>query len=338
MSRSRSYCFTLHTDEAKEIKFPDNVRYAIYQYELAPTTNKLHAQGYMQINTPLSVKSASKILPGAHLEIAKGTLEDNIKYCSKTDTRLPGSNPYIFGEPLKQGQRTDLNKIHDLIKSGLTPNQIAAECPSEFVKYSTGIRKLYDALLDVPRKFKTEVIWLCGPTGSGKSFIIYLLTKHYNKKTLVIAPNIGLVHQMHSDFVSYGFDGELMHKIYSGKEKYTDHPVIVGTWQSIMKLPKEWLREFDVVIGDEVHLFSAKSLTTIMENMDETKYRFGLTGTLDKSETNKLVLTGLFGSIIQETTTAELIEKKVLAPLNIKCIILTRCARQRTSSCTIVRT
>jgi len=169
MSRSRSYCFTLHTDEAKEIKFPDNVRYAIYQYELTPTTNKLHAQGYMQINTPLSVKSASKILPGAHLEIAKGTLEDNIKYCSKTDTRLPGSNPYIFGEPLKQGQRTDLNKIHDLIKSGLTPNQIAAECPSEFVKYSTGIRKLYDALLDVPRKFKTEVIWLCGPTGSGKS-------------------------------------------------------------------------------------------------------------------------------------------------------------------------
>jgi len=89
-----------------------------------------------------------------------------------------------------------------------------------------------------------------------------------------------------------------------------------------MKLPKTWLSEFEVVIGDEVHLFSAKSLTTILENMDNTKYRFGLTGTLDKSETNKLVLTGLFGSIIQETTTAELIEKKVLAPLNIKCIIL----------------
>ena len=169
------------------------------------------------------------------------------------------------------------------------------------------------------RKNRSIII---SPTGSGKSFIIYLLTKHYNKKTLIIVPTIGLVHQMHSDFVSYGYDGELMHKIYSGKEKYTEHPVVVGTWQSIAKLPKTWLSEFDVVIGDEVHLFSAKSLITIMENMNDTKYRFGLTGTLDKSETNKLVLMGLFGSIIQETTTAELIEKKVLAPLKIKCIIL----------------
>jgi len=37
------------------------------------------------------------------------------------------------------------------------------------MKYSTGIRKLYDALMDVPRNFKTEVIWIFGPTGSGKS-------------------------------------------------------------------------------------------------------------------------------------------------------------------------
>lgn len=169
MSRSRSFCFTLHTDDSKELKFPENVRYAIYQYELAPSTGKLHAQGYMQLHTPLGIKAASKILPGAHLEIAKGSLEDNIKYCTKVESRLPDSSPFTYGQPLQQGQRTDLKKIYDLIKEGTTPNTIASICPTEYIKYSNGIRKLYDAVMDQPRNFKTEVIWIYGPSGSGKS-------------------------------------------------------------------------------------------------------------------------------------------------------------------------
>lgn len=41
---------------------------------------------------------------------------------------------------------------------------------------------------------------LLSPTGSGKSLIIYALTRFYNKKTLVIVPTISLVSQMFSDF------------------------------------------------------------------------------------------------------------------------------------------
>jgi superfamily II DNA or RNA helicase len=76
------------------------------------------------------------------------------------------------------------------------------------------------------------------------------------------------------------------------------------------------------VIGDEAHLFKAKSLTDIMTKMTDTQYRFGFTGTLDGTQCHRLMLEGLFGSVYKVTTTSELIEKKQLSDFNIKCIVL----------------
>lgn len=157
---------------------------------------------------------------------------------------------------------------------------------------------------------------------SGKSLIIYLLTRFYDTKTLIIVPTTSLVSQMASDFESYGYKDKI-HKIYSGQEK-DDHEakVIVSTWQSIFKLPKSWFDKFNVVIGDEAHLFTAKSLTSIMEKLSNCKYRFGFTGTLDNSECHKLILEGNFGIVKKVTTTSELMEKGHVADLKIKSIIL----------------
>jgi superfamily II DNA or RNA helicase len=87
-------------------------------------------------------------------------------------------------------------------------------------------------------------------------------------------------------------------------------------------MPKEYFEQFDVVIGDEAHLFKAKSLTSIMSKLYGCAYRFGFTGTLDGAETNELVLQGLFGDIKKVTTTSELIEQKHLAAFRIKIIVL----------------
>lgn len=62
---------------------------------------------------------------------------------------------------------------------------------------------------------------LLSPTASGKSLIIYLLTRYYNTKTLLIVPTTSLVSQMASDFLSYGYDDtDNIHRIYSGQEKF----------------------------------------------------------------------------------------------------------------------
>jgi len=168
----------------------------------------------------------------------------------------------------------------------------------------------------------------CVTHNSGKSLIIYSLARHYNKKTLIIVPTISLVSQMISDFRDYAkkdpkFDVDKMcHPIFSGQDKTTKKPIVVSTWQSIYKMPKEYFKDFDVVIGDEVHQFKANSMKGIMEKLVNTTYRFGTTGTLDGTQTHKLVLEGLFGPVFKVTTTKTLMDKKQLAELNIKCLIL----------------
>lgn len=187
-----------------------------------------------------------------------------------------------------------------------------------------------------PRDYQTEAFihavrnkraLLLSPTASGKSFIIfvsmmYALSK-VQGKALIVVPTTSLVYQMASDFESYSKYGKnLCHLITAGVEKDFDKRVVVSTWQSIYKMPKEWFKQFDVVIGDEAHLFKANSLVTVMTKLVDCPYRFGFTGTLDGSHTNKLVLEGIFGPVRKVTTTAELIEKKHLSDFIVKCIVL----------------
>ena len=169
---------------------------------------------------------------------------------------------------------------------------------------------------------------LLSPTASGKSLIIYLifqqLYKYQNLKGLVIVPTTSLVEQLYSDFADYNNENmePYLHRIYQGKEKNTDKPLTISTWQSLYKLPKEYFEQFDYIIGDEAHLFKAQSLTTILTSCVNAKYRIGLTGTLDGTKTHKLVLEGLFGPVKKVITTRELIDKQQVSDFEIKCLIL----------------
>ena len=169
---------------------------------------------------------------------------------------------------------------------------------------------------------KNRAVFL-SPTASGKSLIIYLITRYYNEKTLIVVPTTSLVSQLATDFAEYGFDsGSKVHSIYAGQDKQTDKPITISTWQSIFKMHRTWFDQFKLVIGDEAHQFKAKSLTSIMEKLYECPYRFGFTGTLDGSLTNETTLEGLFGPVEKVTTTSKLMEQGHVAELKIKNLIL----------------
>ena len=167
---------------------------------------------------------------------------------------------------------------------------------------------------------------LVSPTASGKSLIIYSLIRYYQMmglKTLILVPTTSLVEQMYTDFQDYGWSsGTYCQKIYQGHDRKVTKDVVISTWQSLYKMPKSYFNDFGCVVGDEAHMFKAKSLTGIMTKLHQCKYRFGLTGTLDGTQTHQLVLEGLFGAVEKVVTTKELIDKSTLADLKIKCIIL----------------
>jgi len=184
------------------------------------------------------------------------------------------------------------------------------------------------------RDYQVDAIWhaiqsnrclLLSPTASGKSLIIYTLVRYYNLmklKTLILVPTTSLVEQMYSDFIDYGWEDKHIHRVYAGMDKGSKKPVIISTWQSLYKLHKQYFAQYGCIIGDEAHLFKAKSLTDIMTRAEGCKYRFGLTGTLDGTQTHRLVLEGLFGQVNKIITTKELIDRGTLAKLQIDCIVL----------------
>ena len=167
---------------------------------------------------------------------------------------------------------------------------------------------------------------LLSPTGSGKSLMIYALTRFWAAKklqTLIVVPTTSLVEQMSKDFQDYGWNAKHhCHKVYAGTDPRSDKDVIITTWQSVYKLPKAYFERFGAIIGDEAHLFKAKSLTSIMNKLHDCKYRVGFTGTLDGTQTNRLVLEGVFGTVDKVTKTEKLIKQGHLSEFEIKVLLL----------------
>ena len=224
------------------------------------------------------------------------------------------------------------NSIEYIIEKGVEDerNVIRESCRD----FATSLRPKSKGKLIQFRDYQIDAIWhaiqrnrcllLC-PTASGKSLIIYTLVRYYhlmNLKTLILVPTTSLVEQMYSDFIDYGWKDEYIHRVYAGHDKGSVKPVVISTWQSLYKLHRPYFAQYGCIIGDEAHLFKAKSLTDIMTRSGDCKYRFGLTGTLDGTQTHRLVLEGLFGKVTQVTTTKELMDNKTLAKLNIDCIVL----------------
>ena len=93
----------------------------------------------------------------------------NRAYCTKEDTREPGTEPWEHGDVPRQGERSDLAGLAEAIKDGVTEQEIAEKFPGDVIRYHRGISYLR-GLYEEPRRWKTNVFWWYGPTGTGKSF------------------------------------------------------------------------------------------------------------------------------------------------------------------------
>ena len=170
------------------------------------------------------------------------------------------------------------------------------------------------------------------PTAGGKSLIIYCVYRWYLahgiKTFMLVVPNLSLLRQMKSDFIEYsshnGFDVEgNCQLIAEGETKVITKSLCLATWQSIYKQPSKWFNDkVDVILGDEIHQYKAESIKGIFEKATDVKYRFGVTGSLDKSATNKMVLKGLIGEISKVKSTRDLIDDGYLSDLKIICPVL----------------
>ena len=237
-----------------------------------------------------------------------GLLDKIVAFCETAGYTYKFENNKYYGPPFEVNDFVSMGGVKDYMKS-----------ITHFEPRDYQIEAVYDAL-----RYNRKL--LISPTASGKSFMIYTIVRYHvarGNKILLVVPTTSLVEQMYKDFQSYGWDPENhCHRIYAGRERVNTNEVTITTWQSVYQLDRSFFEEYNVIIGDEAHLFKSKSLVGIMDKLHHAKYRYGFTGTLDGTQTHKWVLEGLFGPSYKVTGTKKLIDEGHLATLDIQCLVL----------------
>lgn len=179
--QSRTWCFTLNNPtilgaelvaKLDQLLRDTKLRYYIFQKEIGAEGTP-HFQGYVQLGRAQRLSFVRKeISDTAHWAVAKGSLADNQRYCSKEDTRFPGTEaevgPWSGGDAEEQGRRNDLVAYVDSIKAGASDAELLEKHPKEFAKYF----KIIDVVRGVTagrRDGPPLVILFTGPSGCGKT-------------------------------------------------------------------------------------------------------------------------------------------------------------------------
>ena len=166
------------------------------------------------------------------------------------------------------------------------------------------------------------------PTGSGKSFIMYIMAMFYamrfpKMKVCIIVPLKDLVEQIYNEFVyEYGGDEDLYHRVIPGKTTpHTDKPITITTWHSLGRLLKEdpkFFSRFGCLMVDEAHNADGATLLKIMNQSVNAFDRFGFSGSYKGSKCSENRLIGAFGGPkLVTATTQELIQRKILSEAQI---------------------
>lgn len=148
-------------------------QYIMGQTEMGSAGTQPHFQFFVTFVNPRTRGGVLRLFAPSkpHMEVCRGTTEDNVKYCSKTETRATGRHKFQWevGTRPMQGNRVDLVQVmtyaidHSLL-------EIWAQFPVAMVRYHRGVAEFKRSQLRAQR-VKPRVKVLFGVTGSGKSHL-----------------------------------------------------------------------------------------------------------------------------------------------------------------------
>lgn len=162
----RNYCFTINNYTEDDIQWgerlftKEKIKYLCMGREIGESGTP-HIQGFIIFNNPRVFNTTVKLHDRWHLEICKGTAKQNEEYCKKDGDFIE------FGEAPKQsGKRTDIDEIREAVLDGKGMKDICTIAKSyQAMRYGETLLKYTEK----KRNWVTQVYWLWGPTGAGKT-------------------------------------------------------------------------------------------------------------------------------------------------------------------------
>jgi hypothetical protein len=183
--RTRGWCFTLNNwtePERDRILATEGVQYLVFGEETGESGTP-HLQGYIHFRDNITFKHVQKRLgvgQRVHLERRKGSVEQAIRYCKKDGAVTERGDP-----PLSQAAKGDREKqrwsnILALAEAGKFED-LRREYPREWLQMAP--RLLQQHKPDTtPIDGELAHEWWVGPTGCGKSRLVWeLYPRHYSK-------------------------------------------------------------------------------------------------------------------------------------------------------------
>lgn len=148
--------------------------YLCYGKETCPETGRLHLQTYVYLKNAKTFSAMRKLLGTRNFRECDGNAEQNRGYCRgdytsvKSGKYKPLNEEFSeFGEIPRQGKRTDIHTVRKNIQNGtIKLRDILTEANSF---QSIRMAEIHFKYFEEPRRFKPEVFWFWGASGSGKT-------------------------------------------------------------------------------------------------------------------------------------------------------------------------
>ena len=176
MSKSRAYCLTLNNWTMVELELfmvhtqSPTVLYWICGKEVGEEGTP-HLQAYLYYKNAVhrNMNKWAELLgcDRWHIEVARGTPTDNENYCSK-------DGEFVKGGVLPVSNNDRYAAVRDMCKAGKTFTEVLEEYPQIGMQYARSVQTMVN-VYQSPRNFKTELYWLYGATGTGKSRFVFEL-------------------------------------------------------------------------------------------------------------------------------------------------------------------
>ncbi len=215
--QSRRFVFVLNNPKfdsdglLEQFKCYKTIRYIVFQLEIAPVTNTPHFQGYIEFNQKQRTSTLQRqYIKGIAYKYAIGTAKQNRNYCKKNRTAVKGTFRE-WGEPVKQGQRTDIIQFKDHIKTNqnMDIRDMIDTFPIQMCLYPRFYNMCKFAYY-TPYEDKNKQVILCiGLPGTGKTTYAFEYDKESNWDNIVGTSNWfdGFNNQKVAIIDDYGGDG-----------------------------------------------------------------------------------------------------------------------------------
>lgn len=217
--------------------------------------------------------------------------------------------------------------------------QLNIELSETFKTYCSvnSLAQTYTKLTLKPRNYQHEAVEKglqegCGvivlPTSAGKTLVIGLLANTVFEllkfKTIILVPNLQLVHQTYKDFEEYGIPSEHV-SIWTGDNDFKLTPIVIANYQILLSKKQnstEFLQHFNCCIVDECHkIASAEKITKLLKQINY-KHIFGFTGSLPKEEFDVWSINRVFGPVIYSKQSVELRNENYISKVRVVSLLL----------------